>query len=458
MKSAIKKLMFSAGILTCALAANAQMTYSGYFLDNYTYRYQMNPAFGNDRNFVSFPALGNLNIGTHGNLNVSDIVYPLNGKTVLFTNPGLSDNEVMKKFSDRNRLGANVKEDIISVGFKALGGYNTVSLSAVANMETSIPKAFFSLAKEGVTNTTYDIKDMYGYANGYAQLALNHSRDIKQVPGLRVGATLKVLIGAGNVDFKFNEAELTLGENDWKAKTNADIYASVGGLRFEHKRNDKTGNEYVSGANLDDGFGINGFGMGLDLGAEYQWTDFKFSAAVLDLGFISWGKTHWASTNGTQTINTDSYIFNADGDASNSFDNEWDRLTGDLAKLYELKDMGELSSRTRTLGATINLGAEYELPVYRRLHFGLMNSTRINGCYSWTNFRLSANVNPIDFLSVGVNSAVGSYGVGFGWILNIHTTGFNLFAGMDHTVGKLSKQFIPLNSNNSFNLGINFPF
>ncbi len=29
---------------------------------------------------------------------------------------------------------------------------------------------------------------------------------------------------------------------------------------------------------------------------------------------------------------------------------------------------------------------------------------------------------------------------------------------MDHTVGRLSKQFVPLHSNNSFNLGINFPF
>lgn len=117
-----------------------------------------------------------------------------------------------------------------------------------------------------------------------------------------------------------------------------------------------------------------------------------------------------------------------------------------------------MNSRSKMLGATLNFGVDYEFPLYRRLNFGLLNSTRVNGCYSWTQFRLSADVNPINFLSVGVNGAVGTYGVAFGWMLNIHTTGFNLFAGMDHTVGKLSKQFIPLNSNNSFNLGINFPF
>lgn len=450
--------MISAGIAASALGVNAQNTYSGYFLDNYTYRFQMNPAIGNEKGFVSFPALGNLNLNMHGNLNVKDVVYNLNGKTVLFTNPGISESEAMSKFKNRNRLGTNIREDILSVGFKAFGGYNTVSLGVLANLETSIPKSFFSLAKEGVTNSTYDIKDMFGYANAYAQITLNHSRDIKQVKGLRVGASLKVLIGAGNVDFKFNEAELSLQENQWVAKTNADVYASITGAKFEHKINDKTHQEYVSGADFDGVDGPNGFGLALDLGAEYKWNDLKFSAAVLDLGFMNWGKTLWASTDGTKTVNTDSYTFNANGDAANSFDNEWDRLTGDLSKLYELKDMGELSSRSRMLGATINLGAQYELPMYRRLHFGLLNSTRINGCYSWTQFRLSANVTPIDFLSLDVNGVAGTYGVGFGWLVNIHTTGFNLFFGCDHTVGKLSKECVPLNSNASFNLGINFPF
>ncbi|MDE6336771.1 MAG: hypothetical protein K2L34_09385, partial [Muribaculaceae bacterium] len=216
MKSSIKKLLLSAGILSCAFGASAQMTYSGYFLDNYAYRFQMNPAFGNDKGFVSFPALGDINIGMHGTLNVSDVVYPLNGKTVLFTNPGISEKEVMSKIKDRNRIGSNVKLDILSVGFKAFGGYNAVSLSTVANLEASVPKSFFKLAKEGVTNSTYDIKDMFGYADAYAQIALNHSRDIKPVPGLRVGASLKVLVGLGNVDFKFNDAYLNLVKmNGW---------------------------------------------------------------------------------------------------------------------------------------------------------------------------------------------------------------------------------------------------
>lgn len=465
MKS-IKKLFIMTSVVAGCFAANAQHTYSGYFLDNYTYRYEMNPAFGNSKGFVSMPVIGNFNTAIRGNLHLSDIFYksPNSGKTMLFTNPQISAAEAMSKFGNRNKIGTNNKINILSVGFKGFGGFNTISISATANLEASLPKAFFSLAKEGITNTTYDIKDMFAYANAYASIALNHSHDIKQVPGLRIGASLKFLVGVGSLDVRFIEADLTLGTDSWIARTNADIYASVTGLRFDKKTYTPSGpaggapREYVSGANLDDGFGINGYGLGFDLGAEYKWKDFRFSAAVLDLGFMAWGKTQWASTNGTQTFTTDAYTFSANGDADNSFDNELDNLKDDLSKLYQLKDMGEKNSYTRSLAATLNFGVDYELPVYRNLHFGLLNSTRINGAYTWTQFRLSANIAPVKVFSADVNVAAGTYGVGFGWMLNLHTTGINLFLGMDHTLGTLSKQMIPLNSNASFNFGLNFPF
>ena len=455
--NSIKKLILSAGLLAGSLGAVAQTTYSGYFLDNYDYRFQMNPAFANEKNYVSFPALGNLNINMNGNLNLSDVIYSRDGKTVLFTNPGISESEAMSKFHDKNRLGTNTKVDLLSFGFKAWGGYNNFSLGLVTGAHVSVPYSFFSLAKEGVTNDTYDIKNMYGKATSYAQLTLNHSRWIKQVPGLRVGLSAKFLLGIGNAEFRFNDAQLVLDQNQWIARTNADIYASIGGFSFKHDFNKNTGQKYVSGGELDS-FSPNGFGVAFDLGAQYSWNDFNFSVAALDLGFINWGKSKWASTNGTKEITTDAYTFNANGDAPNSFDNEWDRFTDDLSELYQLEEMPELNSRSRFIGATLNFGVNYELPVYRRLHFGLLNSTRIEGPYTWTQFRLSANIRPINFISLDVNGVMGTYGPGFGWLLNIHTKGFNLFVGQDYLVGKLSKQFIPLNSNNAFNLGINFPF
>lgn len=455
MKQYIKTIFAACTLVASAQALTAQNTYSGYFLEDYTPRFEMNPAFGSsDKGFVSFPVLGNLNLGVHGNLHARDIFYTLNDETVLFTNPNIDAKDAMGKFSNHNKIGAGIRLDIINVGFKALGGFNTVGISARADVNASVPKSMFSLVKEGVSNQTYTITDMRAQATAFGQIALNHSRDLNKVlPGLRVGASVKFLIGMGNVDAYFRKADLTLGENSWTAVTNADIYASVKGLSYKTKYSKRTGSNYVSGVELD-GYGPNGFGMAFDLGAEYKWNDFRFSLALLDLGFLSSGHTMLATTGGDRTLETDKYIF-AIGDKE---DDNWDNFRDDLARLYELEDKGEIGSRTRALSTTLNWGVDYEFPLYRPLHFGLVNTTCINGLFTYTDFRLSANVKPCKVVSASANLGMGTYGVGFGWLLNLHTKGFNFFLGMDQTLGKLAKQGLPLNSNAEVNLGINFPF
>lgn len=450
MKTNIKTIIAGIALLTSGTAL-AQQTYSGYFLDNYTYRFQQNPAFGNEDNFVSMPVLGNLNLAMRGNLHLTNVLYNVDGKTVLFTNPGVPMSAV-DKFKNKNLLGTNEKFDIISAGFKAFGGYNTISIGARVNVNLGVPKAFFELAKEGISNKTYDIKNLTANASAFAQIALNHSRDINAVPGLRVGGALKFYVGAGNIDAYFNRAELQLGENSWNAITNANIYASVNGFKFKTKYNEKADKEYVSGADLNFN-GINGFGVGLDLGAQYKWKDFEFSLALLDLGFISWGKTQWASTNGDQTVQTSDYLFNA-----NDLGDGWDSLKEGIEDLYQLSDNGELSSRTTGIGATLNIGVGYEFPLYRRLKFGFLSSTVINGRYTWSQARFSANVAPVKWFSATANLEASTYGCGFGWLVNFYTKGINLFVGMDHTMGKLAKQGVPLNSNAAVNFGLNFPF
>ncbi|MDE6309954.1 MAG: hypothetical protein K2L93_02350 [Muribaculaceae bacterium] len=457
----MKRKLFTIAIggFLAAATLSAQNTNSGYFLDGYTYRYAMNPAYGNDNSFVSMPALGNVNLAMRGNLHLSSVLYNVNGRTALFTNPNISAAEVMGNLSDKNRLGTDIKLNIMSAGFKAFGGYNTVSLNARAGVNAMVPKALFSLAKEGVTNTTYDITDLNASAMGWGEIAFNHSRDIKQVPGLRVGASVKFLIGVANLDANFNKAHLVLGENAWTATTNADIYANLGKFQYKLDTNNQ-GKEYVNGVDMDGDGSVspNGFGMSFDLGATYRWSDFDFSLALLDLGWITFSNTKFASTNGDRTFNTDAYVFSADDDATNSFDNEWDRFKDNLDNLYQLTDNGITGSRSRALGATLNIGARYELPMYRKLHFGFLSSTRIAGRYSWSEGRFSANVAPVKAFSADINVAFSTYGTSFGWLLNAHPKGFNIFLGMDHTLGKVTKQFVPLSSNASLNFGINFPF
>lgn len=446
-----------AAMILLPTALRAQDLSSGYFVEDYTYRYQMNPAFGNSQNFISMPALGNLNVGLHGNLGISDVLYNVDGKTTTFMNPKLSSDEVLKNINDVNRIGTLDKIGILSAGFKAFGGYNTVSINAVADVSVKVPGEMFNLLKNGVANKTYDLGDLRASGVAYGEIAFGHSRQVMK--GLRVGATLKFMLGGGYMDAHMRNANLVLGENEWTVTTDADLRSSVKGLTYKTKVNDRTGHRYVNGIDVD-GTGLNGFGMALDLGAVYE-TPVKgltVSLALLDLGFISWNNDMLATTNGEKTFTTDKYTFNADDDAPNSFSKEWDRLRDDFSAIYELDDMGDQGGRTSMPHATLNIGVQYALPMYNKFTFGLLNTTRLAGDFTTTDFRLSANIAPCRIFSGGVNLGVGTFGASFGWVANLHLTGFNFFLGMDRVPGKLCKQGVPLSSNAQVTMGINFPF
>lgn len=454
MKYINKNIIAAALVTVTSASAMAQASYSGYYLDNYTHRYQLNPAMTDEdsKGFVAFPVLGNMDIAMQGNLHVSSLLFPKDGKTLLFTNPEISTSEVMKGIHDNNKLGVGVDLDILGVGFKAFGGQNAVTLSAVVDANVGVPGSIFSLLKEGVENKSYDLSDVRVSADAYAKLQFNHSRDIKWVPGLRAGAAFKLLFGLAHADGGIDQADLTLGQDAWTARTKGDIYASMKRMNFKY-RYDDDGMQYIDGVE-NIGVGVTGFGIGFDLGATYEWRDFKFNLALLDLGFISWSNTLQATTNGIHQINTNDYTF---GVESGEADATWDKMKSDLEMLYQLQDGGSAGTRTRSLRTTLNWGAEYTLPYYRRLTFGFLNSTRFNGHFTTTDFRISANVRPVDCLSASANLVAGTYGAGFGWLVNLNVSHFNLFVGMDHTLGKLAKQGVPLNSNAEFNFGINFP-
>lgn len=451
-----RKLIALSFAAASVMGASAQEAATGYFMENYNMKWQMNPAFGNRNGYVGFPALGNLNVNVHGNFGPTDLLYPLNGKTVLFTNPGISAEEALGNLKDVNRISQSLGLGVIQVGFKAFGGYNNVAINVKENSSFALPKSIFSLVKEGITNKEYDIKDLHVKAEAYAEIALNHSREIKQVPGLRAGVSLKFLLPVGFAEADFDELKLNLAENNWQASSNARLRIGMDGLRYETKMKHPEGKpayEYVDGVNTDDiKFGINGFGFGVDLGASYEWKDFNFSLAFTDLGTLSYSKVQEASTNGTKTFETAAHPI-AIGDDSKS----WDEFVDALSPLYELDDNGTVSSSTTLLGK-FRAGVDYTFPFYKKLHFGLMNTTSLSSMFPSTEFRVSANVEPIKGIAASVSAAAGTFGANYGFLLSLGNKGFNFLLGMDYAALKFDKNHYPLTSNVDFHMGINFPF
>lgn len=456
------KHILLAAALTVAANANAQNAETAYFTDGYVGAQQMNPAKINDQGYVSFPALGNLAVEMQSNFRVDNFIFNKGGKTVLFTNPKVTNEEFLGGIKDENKTAINVKEQIFALGFKGLGGYTTLGVNARINAGLNVPGDIFRVVKEGLSNDTYKLGGMGMKADAYAEVVLGHAH--KFGDKLSVGVNLKYLIGVGSVNAKFNKADITLGEDSWDITTNAEVEASVAGLKYETTtetrgpEGEQTTHTYVDGVDIDDFKPMNGSGFAVDLGAEYEVIDgLKVSAAVLDLGYIKYKNNMVASTQGDHKFRTADYEFNANDDANNSFDKEIDRMTEKLGSLYEMKSLGDKGSVKRSLNATINAGVEYKMPFYDKFSVGALYTQRL-GDYGWYNARLSANIAPAKLFSASASVGVGTFGTSVGWIVNLHPKGFNLFVAMDQLLPTLSKQFVPLNGNASLVAGINFPF
>lgn len=261
-------------------SAAAQTINSAYFTEDYKFRHMLNPAFGNEQNYVSIPALGNISVNTHGNFGYRDVImsnpmYPSlsDKKMTTFLNPYISAEDALSGFSTgNNRITGDVSLTILSAGFKAFGGYNTIEINSRTTTGVSLPYELFEFAKN-TGNHSYDIGDINAHAQSFAEIAFGHSRQINDK--LRLGAKLKVLVGLGRADVKMRnmKADLT-AEDKWTITGEATADVSMKGFSYvseEKEYNIEGSGTYERVNNVDlDGVGVGGFGMAIDLGGVYE--------------------------------------------------------------------------------------------------------------------------------------------------------------------------------------------
>lgn len=449
-----KKIATAALMTTAAITASAQNNATGYFNDGYLYRHQMNPAIGNGESYFSMPFLSNLNVGIRGNVGVGDFLFYKGGKTMTLLHPDISTAEAMKPFSDSPKMSNDLRYDLFSFGMRNRKSYITFGIALRSDVGIELPSELFHLAKEGPKNQSYDLSAFNVSANAYTEVSFGYARQIDTK--LNIGAKAKVLLGILNVEGKAKEAHLDLMEDKWQASVDAEVNASMQGLQYLSDESGPSDGKAIDELDFD-GFGFGGYGFAFDLGATYDINDdWKVGLSLLDLGMIFWSNNMQASTNGRNTFSTDAYMISLDGDAANSVDNQIEQMGEDLKKLYQLKNMGDKGSRSSGLGATLNASAQYTIPSFTQFTAGALLTSRFNGDFSWTDFRLSGNYAPSNWFAMSASFGVGTFGPSFGWLLNLHAQHFNLYAGMD-CVGVYDKNFVPMSNYSHFNVGLNFP-
>ena len=445
-----------------SLSAFAQQNLrTAYFLDGYTYNYKLNPAMAPERGFFAVPMIGNFGVGAETNLAVSTLLYPTgNGNMTTFLNSSVADNEFLDKLNTLNSLNVSINESILAMGFRTGKSFHTLDLSLKADESASLPKDLFAFMKTGSSNgaTAWDISRTGIRVDSRLELAYGYSRSISD--WIRVGARAKMLFGIVRADALIDDLQLQMTGDEWSvtAHGTAEISAPV--------PNGEAGSDvdptFITlitapfevvediAEGVEDYYSKPNVGFAIDLGATFDFLEyFTASVSVLDLGFIGWNQTTTAvMPGGKWSFGGFDNISFADG---GGLDAEIDRLGESLEDMIKMEITGEGIKKSNNIAATVHAGLEARMPFYERLTFGLLGTQRINGIYSWTEGRLSANLAPTNWFSLAGSYAISNFGNSVGGVANIHLPGLNLYAGLDSFLPlmNVTPQYIPIDSANT---------
>lgn len=441
-----------------AIAASAQEFNTSYYSHTSVFRHQMNPALL-DSGHIAF-LIGNISVGATGNVGLKNFVFDAPAgsayKKTTFMHPSVSAGKFLGDLPSTVRLDNYININVLSVGFRAFGGNNVIEVNARSESHVSVPDEVFGFMKETGKKEHYNLKDIAARSVNYAELALGHSHKIDSK--WTVGGKIKFLFGLAYANLDVNKLDVTMNGSNWIV--DADAKGSLAVMKSKYNFKD----EYTTDGrrrfkDLDVKGGLTGFGMAFDMGATYKLDDdWTFSAALTDLGFINWSKAQKISSHGRYDFDGFTDIYAGGSDNSKKLGTQFEDLGDDLENLFSPGDDGT-GSVSQGLAATLRLGAEYNLPVYRPLSFGFLFTQRFFGTFSYTQAMLSAGFRPASWFELNLNTALGSTGLTAGGLMTLHAKGFNFFVGCDYFMPKLSKQFVPLSkANASLNVGFNFPF
>lgn len=379
-------------------AMQAQYLRSSYFMEGSSTRMQLNPASQPKRGYVNLPVIGSLTAEVSSNsLGIQDVIDIFDSDGEFYNNA-----KFYNRLKGMNELNISLNTDVISFGFYKGKSFWSFNVGARVDVDATIPKTMFEyLRAVDVENFNWEGQQAFNIQNeklrlnSYIEVGAGYSRAINE--RLTIGGKAKLLLGAGNINLKINQLYISAKEagidSELQLKADAYLEASAKGLDLEEE------NGYITDLDYNN-FGISGYGAGFDLGASYQvMKNLTFSAAILDLGFISWGKssTQIAESNKNTIINKDNY-----GDSSEVLDFE----------LYGLQKK-ENKSRTTSLSPTMVLGGEYGL-LDNKLGLGLLSTTRFGQLKTYSELTLSANYRPNTLINASLSYSMIQGGETFG--------------------------------------------
>ena len=422
-------LILLVATLTIWGAATAQMR-TAYFMEGSYFRTDMNPALAPTRGYIALPGIGGVGLNINNNfLSVDNMLYKRDGQVVTFLNEQVSTEEFMKKMPKIGTLGVNADVNFISFGAHTKRLFWNFGLRLRSQSDVSINSDMFSTLKS-LGNGRHDFTGTSVNSLNYMELGVGIAVPIKQIATL--GVRVKGLLGVAHAQATLNSMYANVDSRSVTGSVRGNLRAA--GVPFHS--NYAPGSENIgdillpafSNESLSTGDVIKHVlgnmksgGVAIDLGAEVRLLDdrLRVSLAVTDLGFIYWAKGTTATGEMTADFYYNGINFDSgEADADGSFG-------------MKLTDPGNKGYTTR-LNCTLNAGVEYNI-LNNHIAFGLLSHTEFRPSTVLTELTASVNFRIGRWLTTTLSHTFlnrNRPGI-FGFALNVHPTGVNLFLGAD---------------------------
>ena len=401
--------------LLAPMSVSAQLRTS-YFMEGSYFRTELNPALAPTRGYLALPAMSGVGINLQSNFLSVDNLYKsyTSGYYSVFDNK-VSKVDAMAGFNDLNNLKLNANVNVLGIGFYARRTYWNLGINARVQGNALMEKAMFEGLKSGSQNLHTTSLDLTSYAEVYLGTAFPVGEHATM--GLRV----KALFGLLNVNGVLTESSRSGNTGTLSGDF---VFAGRPIERSQAAANTKYNPEDVfdfrsyhimgSPANI---------GVALDLGFEWRLLNdhLKLSAAIADLGFISWSPKQMMGValdtkfDMSQSQLEDSYMFGTP---------QFDMSSNPVKVDADVR---------RMLNCSVNVGAELN---FLRNHVSigvLSHNVFCNNMLRYHEITTSLNIKPSNWLTItGSHTFLSGNQPGvFGAAINIHPRVINIFAGID---------------------------
>ena len=408
---------------------------TSYFMEGSTFRTDMNPALAPTRGYINFPMLGGLSLGLNNNfLSIDNMFYPTKDGLVTFLHKSVDRGDFLKRLPRNNALDLSLSEQIIGFGAHTKRFFWSFGLNLRANADVNIPKEFFSLVTD-LGQGTYNMDKMHVGLNAYMEAYLGAAIPIKDIA--TVGFRVKGLFGFANLAFNVNNMGAVVSDDEVSARLSGELRGSCPMINTSLPVGQPVNMQELFNPNFSlNSIDFKQFGNGgiaVDLGAEVRLVDdhLRLSAAITDLGFISWNRAATVTGKMGTSFAYKGYDFQKEEVIAN-YEN------------FEFVNAGTPKSYLQRLNCSLNVGAEYAI-LRNRISFGVLSHTKFCQTFAYSELTASVNFKPLNWITATLSHTFLNHnqpGI-FGFALNLHPTGFNFFIGADFIDLKFGSATLP---------------